>query len=129
MTIRLSAAAISSVLQRGLAITTAVFPARATLAAAIEPVAAGQTPAAAGDRSVSEVMRRLTDYMSGARDRALPADVVERLTTALQPEYVVLGGGNAKKVGKKLPPHVRIGNNDTAFEGGNQLWRASAGRR
>ena len=25
------------------------------------------------------------------------ADVVERLTAALQPEYVVLGGGNAKK--------------------------------
>src|SRR5262245_44172880 len=35
-------------------------------------------------------------------------DVIVRLTAALEPEYVVVGGGNAKKLGKKLPPHVRI---------------------
>jgi polyphosphate glucokinase len=57
------------------------------------------------------------------------ADVVERLTAALEPEYVILGGGNAEKLGKKLPPHARMVSNDSAFEGGNQLWSESAGAR
>jgi polyphosphate glucokinase len=57
------------------------------------------------------------------------ADVVERLTAALEPEYVILGGGNAKKLGKKLPRRARMGSNDSAFEGGNQLWSESAGSR
>jgi polyphosphate glucokinase len=56
------------------------------------------------------------------------ADVVARLAAALEPEYVVLGGGNAKKLGKQLPPHARIRNNDSAFEGGAKLWDESAGR-
>jgi polyphosphate glucokinase len=48
-------------------------------------------------------------------------DVVKRLIAALEPEYVVLGGGNADKVGK--PPHnARLGNNSNAFEGGFRLW-------
>jgi polyphosphate glucokinase len=49
-------------------------------------------------------------------------DVVKRLIAALQPDYVVLGGGNADKVGK--PPHkARLGDNSNAFEGGFRLWR------
>jgi polyphosphate glucokinase len=50
-------------------------------------------------------------------------DVVRRLAAALQPEYVVLGGGNAKKLGRRLPPRVRLRGNDSAFEGGFKLWR------
>jgi polyphosphate glucokinase len=49
-------------------------------------------------------------------------DVIKRLVKALEPEYVVLGGGNADKVGK-LPRNTRVGNNDNAFEGGFRLWR------
>jgi polyphosphate glucokinase len=48
-------------------------------------------------------------------------DVIKRLTAALEPEYVVLGGGNADKLGK-LPPKVRLGDNDNAFAGGYKLW-------
>jgi polyphosphate glucokinase len=49
-------------------------------------------------------------------------DVVKRLIAALQPDYVLLGGGNADKVGK--PPHkARLGNNANAFERGFRLWR------
>jgi polyphosphate glucokinase len=56
-------------------------------------------------------------------------DVIGRLTAALEPEYVVLGGGNAGKLGK-LPPRVRMGDNDNAFAGGYKLWRKPAvGRR
>jgi polyphosphate glucokinase len=56
-------------------------------------------------------------------------DVIGRLMAALEPEYVVLGGGNAGKLGK-LPPQVRMGDNDNAFAGGYKLWRKpAAGRR
>ncbi len=47
--------------------------------------------------------------------------VVARLIAALQPDDVVLGGGNAKKL-KALPPGCRAGNNANAFIGGFRLW-------
>ena len=49
------------------------------------------------------------------------AETIERLTAALEPDYVVLGGGNAKRVGE-LPPNVRLGANDNAFLGAFRLW-------
>jgi polyphosphate glucokinase len=48
-------------------------------------------------------------------------EVIERLTAALEPDYVVLGGGNAKKLGT-LPENVRLGANTNAFLGGFRLW-------
>ena len=52
--------------------------------------------------------------------------VVERLTAALLPDYVVLGGGNVKKL-KTLPPLCRPGDNANAFAGGYRLWDESGG--
>ena len=49
------------------------------------------------------------------------AKVVEELKNALETDYVVLGGGNAKLL-KKLPPGSRLGDNSTAFTGGFRLW-------
>jgi len=51
-------------------------------------------------------------------------DVVERLRTAFEVDYVVLGGGNARKL-KHLPPDARLGSNAKAFEGGFRLWLES----
>ena len=48
-------------------------------------------------------------------------DVVARLIAALQPDYVVLGGGNVHKL-KELPPNCRMGENTNAFRGGFRLW-------
>jgi len=53
--------------------------------------------------------------------RSHMADVVKRLKDALEAEYVVLGGGNAKNL-KKLPPHTRLGDNKNVFLGGFRLW-------
>ncbi|HEX3727685.1 MAG TPA: ROK family protein [Pirellulales bacterium] len=53
--------------------------------------------------------------------RRCVADVVEKLTAALQPDYVVLGGGNAKEL-HDLPPNCRLGDNANAFRGGFRLW-------
>ena len=49
------------------------------------------------------------------------AKVVEELKNALEVDYIVLGGGNAKLL-KTLPPACRLGNNATAFTGGVRLW-------
>ncbi|HXA09456.1 MAG TPA: ROK family protein [Chthoniobacterales bacterium] len=51
-------------------------------------------------------------------------DVVKRLVAALEPDDVVLGGGNVKKL-KKLPAGCRAGDNDDAFLGGFRLWQKS----
>jgi polyphosphate glucokinase len=50
---------------------------------------------------------------------------VEAFTVALQPEYVVLGGGNADRL-SELPPLCRLGDNENAFLGGFRLWRETA---
>jgi polyphosphate glucokinase len=49
------------------------------------------------------------------------ADVVQLLIAALQPDDVVLGGGNVKRL-KVLPPGCRAGDNANAFIGGFRLW-------
>jgi polyphosphate glucokinase len=49
--------------------------------------------------------------------------VIEFFRNALQPEYIVLGGGNAKLL-RDLPPDVRLGDNKNAFTGGFRLWQA-----
>jgi polyphosphate glucokinase len=50
------------------------------------------------------------------------ADVIARLSAALEVDDVVIGGGNAKLI-KRLPPGVRSGSNSRAFLGGFRLWR------
>jgi polyphosphate glucokinase len=49
------------------------------------------------------------------------ADVVRDFAAALSPDYVVLGGGNAKLL-KELPAGSRLGANENAFIGGFRLW-------
>jgi predicted NBD/HSP70 family sugar kinase len=50
---------------------------------------------------------------------------VAAFVAALQPDYVVLGGGNADKL-KELPRIARLGANGNAFVGGFRLWAADA---
>jgi polyphosphate glucokinase len=49
------------------------------------------------------------------------ARVVRDLKAALEADYVVLGGGNAHKLGR-LPPGAVLGDNRNAFRGGFRLW-------
>jgi polyphosphate glucokinase len=74
------------------------------------------------ERTLGEVLGRagLEKLGKGEWRRA-----VGRAVTALMggfvADYVVVGGGNAKRV-KELPPGVRRGHNLTAFRGGFRLW-------
>jgi polyphosphate glucokinase len=59
--------------------------------------------------------------------RKMVAEVVERLRGALQPDYIVLGGGNAKKL-KQLPAGAELGDNANAFRGGFRMWQGDEQR-
>ncbi len=49
-------------------------------------------------------------------------DAVRRLIAALEPEDVVLGGGDVHQL-ETLPPGCRAGDNADAFAGGFRLWK------
>jgi polyphosphate glucokinase len=55
-------------------------------------------------------------------------DCVNRLTTALLVDDVVIGGGNVYKL-KELPPRCRRGHNDNAFRGGFLMWEEARHER
>jgi polyphosphate glucokinase len=55
------------------------------------------------------------------RWRKLVEDVVERLVAALEPQDVVIGGGNVIHM-NKLPRGCRASNNAHAFIGGFRMW-------
>jgi polyphosphate glucokinase len=61
------------------------------------------------------------DRLGKKRWRQAVNDVVARLSAALEPDDVVIGGGNVKKL-KELPVGARAGDNDNAFLGGFVLW-------
>ena len=87
----------------------------------LEPMELGHLPYRKG--------RTFEDYVGAAGLKRLGKrkwnrrvdDVVKRLVAALEPDYVVLGGGNAHKV-DRLPRRARRGKNENAFEGGFRLW-------
>ena len=59
--------------------------------------------------------------------RRVVAQMVADLTAALQPDDVVLGGGNVKLLGD-LPAGARPGQNANAFLGGFRLWQPPSDR-
>jgi polyphosphate glucokinase len=54
--------------------------------------------------------------------RRYVAEVIGLLAAALEPDEVVLGGGNAKLL-KEVPPHCRVADNANAFIGGLRMWK------
>jgi polyphosphate glucokinase len=58
--------------------------------------------------------------------RRYVSDVVTRLIAALEPDDVVLGGGNVKHL-SELPSGCRRGENANAFVGGFRLWADATG--
>lgn len=53
--------------------------------------------------------------------------VIDMLETALEPDYVVVGGGNVRRL-QKLPPGAHRGDNRNAFLGGIRAWQTPSGR-
>ena len=73
------------------------------------------------------VSEQALERMGKKKWRKHVADVIERLTAALEPDEVVIGGGNVRHL-KELPPHCRAGDNANAFAGGFKLWETTSAR-
>ena len=86
----------------------------------VQPMELGHLPYRKGTYEDYVGMRGL-ERVGKKKWRRYVADVVTRLIAALQPDDVVLGGGNVKKL-KELPPGCRVGDNANAFLGGFRLW-------
>jgi polyphosphate glucokinase len=90
----------------------------------IEPMELAHLPYKTGTFE-DYVGKRALDRKGKKRWRQNVRDVVDRLVAALEPDDVVLGGGNVKRL-KELPPRCRPGANANAFLGGFRLWEESA---
>ena len=89
----------------------------------VEPMELGHLPYRKGTYEDYVGLRGL--QRSGKKKwRARVAEVVALWIAALEPDDVVLGGGNVHKL-KKLPPGCRAGDNANAFLGGFRLWDAA----
>jgi polyphosphate glucokinase len=66
--------------------------------------------------------------LGGRKWRRTVSEVVAQLSSLLEADYVVLGGGNARKL-KRLPKNARLGSNDFAFLGGFRVWHHAAPSR
>lgn len=49
--------------------------------------------------------------------------IVSKFKAALQADYIILGGGNARLI-KTLPDGIKMGNNLDVFKGGYRLWKS-----
>ncbi|MGH9448638.1 MAG: ROK family protein, partial [Terriglobia bacterium] len=87
----------------------------------IEPMELAHLPYQNGRTYEDYVGIRGLKRLGKKKWRRCVTDVLERLTKALEADYVVLGGGNVHKL-KKLPPNTRLGDNRNAFLGGFRLW-------
>jgi polyphosphate glucokinase len=90
-----------------------------------EPMELAHLPFKKGRTYEDYVGERALERLGKKKWRREVLEVVERLRSALEPDYVVLGGGNARML-KKLPPGARLGDNRNAFRGGFRLWHGKA---
>jgi len=75
-----------------------------------------------GERLGDVVGRRGLERLGKPAWREVVIETVEAMMKAFLAESVVIGGGNAKRLKRELPPGVRLGHNLTAFRGGFRLW-------
>ena len=87
----------------------------------LEPMEVAHLPYKKGRTYEDYLGIRGLERLGKKKWRRQVAEVVEQLKNALEADYVVLGGGNAKLL-KELPPGARLGDNSTAFAGGFRMW-------
>jgi polyphosphate glucokinase len=92
----------------------------------VEPTELGHFPYKKGTFE-DYVGQRSLERRGKKKWRQNVADVIEKLSAALEPDDVVLGGGNVKKL-KELPHGCRAGDNANAFLGGFRLWEEASDR-
>jgi polyphosphate glucokinase len=92
----------------------------------VEPLELGHLPFR--DKTFEDyVGSRALEQHGKQRWRKDVFEVVDRLAAAMEPDYVVIGGGGADEL-DELPPGSRRGDNAHAFTGGFRLWEPDWGR-
>jgi polyphosphate glucokinase len=86
----------------------------------VEPMELGHLPYKKGTYE-DYVGARGLEQLGKKHWRKYVFDVVDRLAAALEPDDIVLGGGNSKIL-KELPQRCRLGDNANAFKGGFKMW-------
>jgi polyphosphate glucokinase len=92
----------------------------------LEPMELAHLPYKKGKTYEEWLGERALKRLGKKKWRRRVAEIVEALRAALEVEYVVLGGGNARHL-KELPPNTRLGDNNNAFLGGFRLWKEREG--
>ena len=91
----------------------------------VEPMELGHMPYKNGRTYEDYVGERGRLRMGTRKWRKVAREVVDQLREALEVDYVVVGGGNARRL-KQLAHNERLGDNDNAFAGGLRLWQCDA---
>jgi len=87
----------------------------------LEPMELAHLPYKKGRTYEDYVGARGLERLGKKRWARHVGDVVEKLKAALEADYVVLGGGNAKLL-KEAPPGAKLGENTNAIQGGIKLF-------
>ena len=90
----------------------------------LEPMELGHLPYKKGKSYEDFVSERALRRVGVKQWRREVGAVIEIFRAALAPDYIVLGGGNAKRM-KELAEGVRRGGNENAFIGGVRLWETN----
>jgi polyphosphate glucokinase len=88
----------------------------------VEPMEIGHMPYERGRTYEDYVGERGRTKMGTKKWRKVVREVVDQLRDVLEVDYVVVGGGNARRL-KSLPKTAHMGDNSNAFAGGVRLWR------
>jgi predicted NBD/HSP70 family sugar kinase len=90
----------------------------------IEPMEFGHLPYKQGRTYEQYVGERGLERLGKKKWRKEVAAVVAQLSHALEVDYVVIGGGNARLL-KEIPKGARLGANSNAMTGGRLIWEAT----
>jgi polyphosphate glucokinase len=93
----------------------------------LEPMELAHLPYKKGHTYEDYVGLRGLKRMGKKKWTSVVEDVVTQFKNGLEADYVVLGGGNAKKL-KHLPAGAKLGDNANALTGGLRLWQEPAER-
>lgn len=92
----------------------------------VEAMEIGHLPFRKGRSYEDYVGERGLLRLGKRRWRRRVLEVIDEFRAALEPEYVVVGGGNAALL-KQLPPRTERVDNRAAFVGGLRLWETGSG--
>ena len=92
----------------------------------VEPTEVGHMPYKHGRTFEDYAGERGRKRLGNRRWRKSVRKIVADLNAAFEADYIVLGGGNARRL-KRLPPCARLGGNLHAFVGGLRLWDPGSG--